>query len=35
MGWHGMLRQGFIVYDGRLAWLRHAGERHNWPTKTA
>jgi len=33
---HGMLRQGFIVYDGLLAWLRHAAEeRHNWPAKAA
>jgi rhodanese-related sulfurtransferase len=33
---HAMLRQGFIVYDGLLAWLRHAAdERHNWPAKPA
>jgi rhodanese-related sulfurtransferase len=33
---HGMLRQGFMVYDALFAWLRHAaGERHNWPAKTA
>ncbi|MDJ1158373.1 chromate resistance protein [Chelatococcus sp. SYSU_G07232] len=26
-----VLRDGFIVYDGLLAWLRHArGERHLW-----
>jgi len=31
---HGLLRQGFVVYDGLFAWLRHAtGERHNWPAK--
>ena len=30
----GMLRQGFVVYDGLLAWLRHAAsERHNRPAK--
>jgi hypothetical protein len=33
---HGMLRHGFMVYDALFAWLRHAaGERHNWPAKTA
>jgi rhodanese-related sulfurtransferase len=33
---HGMLRQGFMVYDALFAWLRHAaGERHNWPAKAA
>lgn len=33
---HGMLRQGFIVYDALFAWLRHAAnERHNWPAKAA
>jgi hypothetical protein len=33
---HGMLRQGFVVYDALLAWLRFAAtERHNWPAKAA
>ena len=33
---HGMLRQGFIVYDALFAWLRlAASERHNWPAKAA
>jgi hypothetical protein len=33
---HGMLRQGFMVYDALFAWLRHAAnERHNWPAKAA
>jgi rhodanese-related sulfurtransferase len=33
---HGLLRQGFLIYDGLFAWLRHAaGERHNWPAKAA
>jgi rhodanese-related sulfurtransferase len=33
---HGLLRQGFIVYDGLYAWLRYAAaERHNWPAKAA
>jgi hypothetical protein len=33
---HGMLRQGFIVYDALFAWLRFAAEeRHNWPAKAA
>ena len=33
---HGMLRQGFMVYDGLFAWLRFAAEeRHNWPAKAA
>jgi rhodanese-related sulfurtransferase len=33
---HGLLRQGFIIYDGLYAWLRFAGEeRHNWPAKAA
>jgi rhodanese-related sulfurtransferase len=33
---HGLLRQGFIVYDGLYAWLRFAAaERHNWPAKAA
>lgn len=31
---HGLLRQGFLVYDALFAWLRFAaGERHNWPIK--
>lgn len=33
---HGLLRQGFIVYDGLYAWLRFAAaERHNCPAKAA
>jgi rhodanese-related sulfurtransferase len=33
---HGLLRQGFMVYDALFAWLRHAAqERHNWPAKAA
>ncbi|MGE0061152.1 MAG: chromate resistance protein ChrB domain-containing protein [Xanthobacteraceae bacterium] len=33
---HGLLRNGFLVYDGLFAWLRHAAaERHNWPAKAA
>jgi rhodanese-related sulfurtransferase len=33
---HGMLRQGFMVYDALLAWLRYAAaERHNWPARAA
>jgi rhodanese-related sulfurtransferase len=33
---HGMLQQGFVVYDGLFAYLRFAaGERHNWPAKAA
>jgi hypothetical protein len=33
---HGMLRQGFLVYDGVFAWLRFAAEeRRNWPAKAA
>jgi rhodanese-related sulfurtransferase len=33
---HGLLRQGFGVYDALFAWLRFAaGERHNWPAKAA
>jgi rhodanese-related sulfurtransferase len=28
---HGMIAQGFLIYDALLAWLRFAGgERHNW-----
>ena len=31
---HGLLEQGFVVYDALFAWLRHAAdERHNWPAK--
>jgi rhodanese-related sulfurtransferase len=33
---HGLLRQGFMVYDGLFAYLRFAAqERHNWPAKVA
>ena len=33
---HGLLRQGFMVYDALFAYLRHAAqERHNWPAKPA
>jgi rhodanese-related sulfurtransferase len=33
---HGLLQQGFMVYDALFAWLRYAaGERHNWPAKAA
>jgi hypothetical protein len=33
---HGLLRQGFIVYDALFAYLRFAAEeRHNWPAKAA
>ena len=33
---HGLLQQGFRVYDALFAWLRFAaGERHNWPAKVA
>ena len=31
---HGLLSQGFVVYDALFAWARHAAdERHNWPVK--
>lgn len=31
---HGLLRQGFAIYDALFAWLRFAAdERHNWPVK--
>ncbi len=31
---HGLLHQGFTIYDALFAWLRYAaGERHNWPVK--
>ena len=33
---HGLLRQGFGVYDALFAWLRFAAdERHNWPAKAS
>jgi rhodanese-related sulfurtransferase len=33
---HGLLRQGFMVYDSLFAWLRYAAnEHHNWPAKAA
>jgi rhodanese-related sulfurtransferase len=33
---HGLLQQGFLVYDALFAWLRFAAaERHNWPAKAA
>jgi rhodanese-related sulfurtransferase len=33
---HGLLRQGFMVYDGLFAYLRFAAqERHNWPARAA
>jgi rhodanese-related sulfurtransferase len=33
---HGMLQQGFMVYDALFAYLRFAAhERHNWPAKVA
>jgi rhodanese-related sulfurtransferase len=31
---HGLLRQGFVIYDALFAWLRFAAcERHNWPVR--
>ncbi|MEI8275288.1 MAG: sulfurtransferase/chromate resistance protein [Hyphomicrobiales bacterium] len=31
---HGLLRQGFVIYDALFAWLRFAAdEKHNWPAK--
>lgn len=31
---HGLLRQGFVIYDALFAWLRFAAdEKHNWPVK--
>lgn len=31
---HGLLKQGFVIYDALFAWLRFAAdERHNWPAK--
>jgi hypothetical protein len=33
---HGLLRQGFMIYDGLFAYIRFAAqERHNWPAKVA
>lgn len=33
---HGLLRQGFAMYDGLFAWARFAAdEKHNWPSKAA
>jgi rhodanese-related sulfurtransferase len=33
---HGLLQQGFMVYDALFAYLRFAAqERHNWPAKAA
>ena len=33
---HGLLQQGFMVYDALFAYLRFAAqERHNWPAKVA
>ena len=33
---HGLLKRGFVIYDGLYAWLRFAAEeRHNWPTRAA
>ena len=33
---HGLLRQGFLVYDALFAYQRFAAqERHNWPAKVA
>jgi len=33
---HGLLRNGFMIYDSLFAWLRFAAEeRHNWPAKAA
>jgi hypothetical protein len=33
---HGLLQRGFHLYDGLLAWARHAaGEVHGWPARTA
>jgi hypothetical protein len=31
---HGLLKQGFVIYDALFAWLRFAAdEKHNWPAK--
>jgi hypothetical protein len=31
---HGMLRQGFVLYDALYAWAKSAkDEKHNWPPK--
>jgi len=33
---HGLLRQGFVVYDALYAWRRKAAsETHNWPARVA
>ncbi|MBS0246516.1 MAG: chromate resistance protein [Proteobacteria bacterium] len=33
---HGLLGQGFAIYDGLFAWARFAAdEKHNWPSKAA
>ena len=33
---HGLLRQGFMVYDALFAYIRFAAqERHNWPARVA
>ena len=33
---HGLLQEGFMVYDAPLAYIRFAAqERHNWPAKAA
>ena len=33
---HGLLRQGFVVYDALYAWRRKAAsETHNWPARAA
>jgi rhodanese-related sulfurtransferase len=33
---HGLLRQGFVIYDALFAWARYAAdETHNWPSKAA
>lgn len=33
---HGLLRQGFVVYDALYAWRRKAAdETHNWPVRAA
>ena len=31
---HGLLKQGFVIYDALFAWLRFAAdEKHNWPAR--
>ena len=33
---HGMIADGFKIYDGLFAYIRYAAqERHNWPAKAA